>query len=106
MVIVGAAEQKRLMAHVVACHDCLTAWMAAQAFESGGEARARDERLVARAVSAALARRSPRRRFDSRRAARTALLIAISLILAAALASAGIVLHRLWRTAAAPGLTR
>ena len=114
------ASRRMLEEHLKGCADCHLFWLATQAFDKSGEAQVGDERLVERAVVAALARaggeqdeairasrlvpavgRRRRTGFGARRwAARPALVAASMILAAAAAASAGIFIHRHWPPAA------
>jgi TolA-binding protein len=89
-------EWDALRAHVQVCDECRATWQTMQWFDGAGRARPGDERLVGRAVEAALAKRVTRARAPRRRAIKPALAVAASMILAGAMASAGIALHRSW----------
>jgi len=90
-------EWDALRAHVQVCGECRATWQTMEWFDGAGRARPGDERLVGRAVEAAMTKRVARARSPRRRAIRPALAVAASLILAGAMASAGIALHRRWQ---------
>jgi TolA-binding protein len=92
-------EWQDFATHLTVCLDCRVAWRLAIDFEHDGEARPGDERVVARAVKAALAS-SARPRAHVLRFAVAASLI----LLVAGAASAAIVLRVRHREAAGPNL--
>jgi TolA-binding protein len=91
---IGATEWQDLMDHLTSCSDCRVVWLAVQSFEGTGGTQPEDERVVRRAVHAALATRSPSRSAPWRFTLRPAVMVGMVAMLVAAVASAGIVIHR------------
>jgi hypothetical protein len=96
-------EWDALRTHARACDECGVTWLTMQWFDGAGAVRPGDERLVGRAVEATLAKRRARAGSTRPRSRRPALAVAASLILAGAMASAGIALRRHWQPAPVGG---
>jgi TolA-binding protein len=92
----SAADWDRYVAHLRLCDDCYAAWLAARSFDASGGVRPGDEQMVRRAVDRVLGPSGARARIARARGhlLRPAFAAGIAVVLAGAMASAGIFVHQ------------